>query len=236
MYEELKGKQVLVTGAGSGIGLEIAEQFSKEGSVVGFHRKSEGFGCPFTGDLLRREVRENLIDNFVEAFGGIDILVNNAGACPEYKHYSELTEEECDRMFTLHWKAPFTLAREAMKYMKKQNWGRIIFISTGAIKFGGVNNMHYYSSKAAMDAMMRGFARDGATHDVLVNSIQPGVIDTPMKFKTEGYDEEKWQARAKLIPLGHPGEPEDIARMVLFLCSRGGDFITGEIIRIAGGE
>ncbi|MBI2024350.1 SDR family oxidoreductase [Candidatus Giovannonibacteria bacterium] len=234
---------MLITGAGSGIGSEIAKMFTEAGAHVGFHFRFSsnnigigGYIVPFRGDLLDKEFRQNLLRQFLGTFDGIDILINNAGGCLEYKHYSELNEKEWDRMFELHVKVPFFLSRDAMNFMIQQNWGRIIFISTAAIRFGGINNMHYTASKAAMDSMMKAFARDGAPNNVLVNSIRPGLIDTPMRFKTDGYNEERWQARSKLIPLGHVGKPKDVAGMVLHLCSEYGDYITGETFRIAGGE
>lgn len=250
MFPGLKGKRVLITGAGSGIGAEMAKMFAKAEAKIGFHFRSSSNAVTrvqndvlaqaevviLKGNLLDRKVRENLVRDFVSTFGGIDVLINNAGACPEYKHFSDLSEEEWDQMFELHVKAPFALSKNAFAYMKKQKWGRIIFVSTASIKFGGVNNMHYYASKATMDAMMQGFAREGAKHNILVNSIRPGIIDTPMRTKTIGYERKRWKERLKFIPLGHPGEPRDVAAMALYLASEYGKFVTGEIFSIAGGE
>ena len=240
MFPGLEKKRVLITGAGSGIGARMAEMFAKADAKVGLHFRNNFSAVAsvttFQGDLLDRKVRENLVRDFMNAFGGIDILINNAGACPEYKHFSDLSEDEWDRMLELHVKVPFVLSKDAFAFMKEQNWGRIIFISTASIKFGGVNNMHYYTSKAAMDAMMKGFAHDGAKHNILVNSVRPGLIDTPMRTKTTNYDEKRWGARSKLIPLGHPGEPEDVAAMALYLASDYGNFITNATFDVAGGE
>jgi len=251
MFEGIKNRRILVTGASSGIGAAIAELFSQYGALVGLHwrsnrngvlkvmeevKRNSGKGELFQGDLLDQKARLGLIPAFVKKFGGIDVLINNAGAGYEYKHFSELTEEEWQRMFDLHAKAPFFVARDAFPYMEKQKWGRIINISTVAIEHAGVYSMHYWGSKAALDALTRGFAREGAGHNILVNSIRCGVIDTPMRTKMSGYDEERFKKRVGMIPLRRAGKPLDIARLALFLASECGDYITGEIFRVAGGD
>lgn len=245
MFPGLERKRVLITGAGSGIGAETAKLFSACGARVLWHfRKDDSSKRAYFvdpkevvyGDLLESVARKNLIPLAVVKLGGIDILVNNAGACPEYKHFSELSEEEWDRMFELQVKAPFMLSKAAFGHMKAQNWGRIINISTVAIEYGGVNNTHYIACKAAMEVMMKSFARDGAKHNILVNTIRPGRINTPMWTKTPGYGEKKLLEREKLVPLGHAGKPIDIAQMALYLASDYGNFITNATFDVAGGE
>lgn len=251
MYKSLKNKRILVTGASSGIGAAIATHLARFGACVGVHYRHNKKGALkvlneikslsgkakiFQGDLLEENVRRNMVDSFVEAFGGIDVLVNNAGGIYRYEHFSRIDENSLDDTFSLNVKAPFILAREAFKYMKKNRWGRIVNISTTAVKYVGAKSMHYASSKAALDTLTIGFAREGAKYNILVNSIRCGVIDTPMHTKIDGYDEDAFRKRVSLIPLKRLGKPIDIAGMVLFLVSEGGDFITGEIISIAGGD
>lgn len=249
MFDGVKNKKVLVTGASSGIGAAIAKLFLEHGAIVGLHYSSNkkgaenilnsvvnGRGEVLQGDLLEENSRKQLVPSFVQKFGGIDVLVNNAGGCYEYKHFAEINESEWDRMFDLHAKAPFYLIRSAMPHMEKQKWGRIINISTIATIQAGVNNMHYYASKAAMDACAKGFAKDGVKNNILVNTIRCGPIDTPMKAKTVGYGADKFLARAAMTPLKRAGLPIDVARLVLFLSSECGDYITGEVFNVAGGE
>lgn len=242
MFEQIKGKRVLITGASSGIGEATAKLFFEHGARVGLHYKNNPplyYGQEDTiikGDLLDKKVRDELVPTFVKYFGGIDILVNNAGACYEYKHFSELSEESWDKMFDLHSKAPFILSRNAFEHMKNQNWGRIINISTASMEYAGANNMHYFASKAALDALTKGFANEGVKHNILVNSIRCGVIDTPMRKRVSGYSETRFEKRVSMIPVGHAGKPIDIARMILYLASAGGNFITGQIYKISGGE
>ena len=134
-------------------------------------------------------------------------------------------------------KAPFFLSGEVFDSMKDQGGGRIINISSVNVKYGGgAKSIHYVASKAALESITRGFAREGAKYNILVNTIRPGVIDTPMHTNIRGYSRKDFQKRIALVPLKRMGKPIDIARMALFLASEAGDFITGEIFTIAGGD
>ena len=251
VFEAIEGKKVLVTGASSGIGASISQLFAEHGAYVGLHfrshktrttqilkkiRDKSGTAEIFQGDLLDQKTRNILIRKFAKQWGGIDILINNAGACYEYKHFSELNEKAWDKTVTLNTKVPFFLSRDAFKYMKEKKWGRIINISSVSVKYGGAKSLHYCCSKAALDALTTGFSREGFSHNILVNSIRCGVIDTPMHKNIKGYKEETFKKRIAMIPLKRMGHPIDIARMVLFLASECGDFITGEVFSVAGGE
>ena len=252
LFETLKGKKVLVTGASSGIGASIARLFARYGAYVGLHYRSgeeqarslledilgnSGKAEIFQGDLLEIETQQNLVKSFIRVFGGIDVLINNAGAVYDYVRFSELDEDSWDKTFTLNVKAPFYLSADAFDYMKEHRGGRIINISSVSVRYGSsAKGLHYTASKAALDSLTLGFSRAGAKHNILVNSIQCGVIDTPMHKRIEGYSEEDFKHRVSLIPLQRVGNPVDIARMALFLASEGGDFITGEIFAVAGGD
>lgn len=243
MFEGVKGKRVLITGASGGIGAEIARLFSEHGARLGLHyhkNKEEVAKLPeaeiFQADLLNSAERSELVESFVEKFGGIDVLVNSAGAVFSYKHFSELDEKSWDNTFSLNVKAPFYLTGEAFSYMKGHG-GRVINISSVNVKYGGSpRSMHYVASKAALESLTKGFAKEGALHKILVNAVRGGVIDTPMRTKVAGYTEEDFQKRINLVPLKRAGKPLDIARMVLFLAAETGDFITGEVFTVAGGD
>lgn len=254
MFEEINNKKVLITGSSSGIGSEIAKIFAVNGAHVGIHysnnltgaektlkeiKKISGGGSVakiFKGDLLDVETRDRLISTFVDEFGGIDVLINNAGACFDYKHFSELEEDPWDKTFTVNTKVPFCLSRDAFKFMKESSGGRIINITSVAVKYVGASSLHYAASKAALDVLTTGFAKEGAKYNILVNSIRCGVIRTPMHTKLDGYKEDSFQRRVGLIPVGHPGDPVDIARMALFLAADSGKFITGQHFSVSGGD
>lgn len=249
MFEGIKNKKALVTGASSGIGGSIAEILGEYGASVGLHystgrdgvekvskaMEARGGECKlFQADLLEEGAPEQLIKSFVESFEGIDILVNNAGWAFGAADFLELDSVSWDKTFQLNTKAPFFLAREAFKVMKDEGYGKIINISSIAAKYGGSpTTMHYGASKAALDALTIGLARAGAPYNIMVNSIRPGVIDTSFhkKIGRENMDE-----RIEMIPLKRAGQPIDIAQMALYLASEAGDFITGEIFTVAGGD
>ncbi|WP_242492681.1 SDR family NAD(P)-dependent oxidoreductase [Methanolobus psychrotolerans] len=245
----MKGKKVLVTGASTGIGACIAELFASYGADVGIHyNKSEkeandllqkiklngGNAEIIQADLLDSSSYKNIIDSFICTFGGIDVLVNNAGGIYGFKHFIDLDEISWDETFTLNAKAPFFIAKEAFSYMAEHNGGKIINISSVSAKYGGSeNSMHYGASKAALDAITNGLARAGVERNILVNSVRAGFVDTLFhkKIGRKNIDE-----RIKMTPLKRAGVPKDIAKMVLFLASEAGDYITGEVFTVAGGD
>ena len=251
IFEEIKGKKVLVTGASTGIGACIVELFASHGAFVGIHYRSskkEAIGLKnrilkyggkakvFKGNLLDSFSREKLIPSFVKIFGGLDVLINNAGGIYGFKDFLKLDEKSWDDTFTLNVKSAFFLARDALFYMKQHGGGKIINISSVSAKYGGsLQSLHYGAAKAALETVAKGLARAGAQYNILVNSIRGGFIDTSFHKKV-GRKNTDITERIKLIPLKRAGKPIDIARMALFLASSAGDFITGEIFTVAGGD
>ena len=252
MFETIRGKRVLITGATGGIGEAFAEIFAHHGARLGLqyyanrekavamqkNLQSRGIESElFQADVSDEISRAKLAPAFIEKFGGIDVLINNAGGAYTHEHFSTLAPEIFQRTFALNVEAPFYLSGAAFEDMKKHGGGRIINISSVNVKYGGSSrSMHYCAAKAALESLTVGFARDGAQYNILVNAIRCGYIDTPMRTKIPGYSEKDFQRRIDLIPLKRMGKPEDIARMALFLASEAGDFITKEIISIAGGD
>ena len=240
---------LLITGASSGIGAATAELLAAEGAVVGVHyhrRKSDaqkliekirltgGRAEGFEADLLSRKDRARVVPEAVERFGGLDGLVNNAGAVIGAVPFLELDEEAWSKTFVLNAESPFFLAQAAFRHMQKSGGGKIINISSVGVKFGGSpRTLHYSAAKMALEGISAGLAKAGAPNQILVNAIRPGVIDTPFHARKS---ELEWDARVRLVPLKRPGLPLDIARMVLFLLSPAGDFITGQVFSVSGGE
>ncbi len=238
----------MITGASGGIGASMALLFAKHGAVLGLHYNSEkevadslvmevekcgAQASLFQADLLR-ESGETLIDAFIDHFGGIDILINNAGAVFGFKDFLELDAKSWEKTFKLNAQVPFFMARRAFACMKKKDGGKIINISSVAAKYGGSErSLHYGAAKAALEAETIGLARAGAKYNILVNAIRGGFIDTPFHQKLGSKNIEE---RVQLIPLKRAGRPKDVASMALFLASEAGDFITGEIIAVAGGD
>ncbi len=249
MFQSLDNKRVLVTGALSGIGAATAELFSRYGAVVGIHYNSSGKsairlrdrlekegGSAFLikADLLDRESCNTIVGEFAGLAGGIDILINNAGAIAGTSHFLDLDYDAWDQTINLNLTAPFIIAKSAFGYMMKQRGGKIINISSISAKYGGSEtSIHYGAAKAGLEAVTKTLARAGAPYNILVNAVQPGVIDTPahQKIGRKSLDE-----RIKTIPLKRAGVPLDVARMCVFLGSEGGDYITGQVYSISGGD
>jgi len=241
----LEGQIALVTGASGGIGSAIAKALAGQGCTVALHYSSNadsakslaakiealgGRARIFKADLLAHGAPRKLIAACAKTFGRLDILVNNAGAVLGGDHFLDLSENAWTKTLRLNAEAPFFLTREAFRVMKAG--GRVINISSVAAQFGGsARSIHYGAAKAALEALTRGFAREGAAKGILVNAIRAGVIDSPFhgKFRKDMAE------RIALIPLKRMGRPEDVAALVLHLAVDGG-FITGQVLSVTGGE
>ena len=190
----------------------------------------------YQADLTDSDTVLQLIERFLSDFGRIDVLVNNSGTVYGNKHFLDLTPDEWNKTFALNTLSTFLLAREAFKAMKTEHGGKIINISSVSAKYGGSPfSMHYGASKAALDALTVGLARAGAEHNILVNSIRCGFIDTDFHRKM-GRSEADIAKRIQLIPLKRAGKAHDIANAVLYLAGPSGDFVTGENLSVSGGD
>ena len=246
---QVRDKRILVTGASSGIGAATAELLAAEGAAVGVHyhrkkadaqkliekiRRAGGRAEGFEADLLSRDARSRLVPEAIERLRGLDGLVNNAGALIGPVPFLELDETAWSQTFLLNLESPFFLAQASFRHMQEAGGGKIINISSVGVKFGGSpRTMHYSAAKAALEGVTLGLAKAGAAHHVLANVIRPGVIMTPFHASKS---RQEWEARVQQIPLKCPGTPLDVARMALFLLSPAGDFITGQIFAVTGGE
>ena len=248
----LDSKRILVTGASSGIGFAIAKELASNGAIVGLHHRRpyedvaaiieeiqqiSPASFSLQAELTEPNAGHHLIDEFVARVGGIDGLVNNAGAVYDYGDFLTLSRDSWDKTFALNVTAPFELMRGAWPFMEKAKYGRIVNISSGAVGYSGsLRSVHYVASKAALEAVGKTFAKDGVKHNILVNTIRLGLMDTPMHTRTPGYTRTHLEARAAIVPLGRMGKPEEAAVWVRNLLSAEGDFMTGQIFALAGGD
>lgn len=243
------GKTVLITGAASGMGRACALAFANQQAnvaVVDIDRPlikalateiSQAGGkclaCP--GDVSSSREVAGIAAKVGAAFGPTDILVNNAGVLRQTSPAEAITEEEWDLVMDVNLKGCFLAARAVLPAMRQKGWGRIINISSSAgrstSELGGA---HYTASKAGLLGLTRHLAREYGRFGINVNSICPGLVDTPMIHQQA--DEKRLGFWRKQIPLGRFAKPEEEADLVLFLASDKADYITGATIDFNGGS
>jgi len=249
MFKKIRNKRVLVTGASTGIGACTAEIFASHGATVGIHyntsdKEAEDLGKKIgdrfskpvliKADLLNPMERDSVIPSFIKSTGGIDVLVNNAGSIIGTHHFLDMDDSSWNQTLNLNLTSSFFLAKCAFSHMKNHQGGRIISISSISAKYGGsASSVHYGAAKAGIEAVTHSLAREGAQYNILVNAIQPGVIETGAHKKI-GRD--SLVERIKTIPLKRAGSPPDVARLCLFLASECGDYITGQVYGVTGGD
>ncbi len=240
MSKPLRGKRALVTGAARGIGREIARSLSAAGAQVALnYRRREqeaqslhqeitqagGQAIAIRADVSKSAEIDSLMRQVTDAFGGVDILINNAGiAYP--KELDQITEDDWDETVDTNLKSAFLITQAVLPQMRAQRWGRLVFMSSVAAQVGGVIGPHYAASKAGMHGMMHYYAAHLAKEGITSNVIAPALIRTEMVTSNP-------RAKPELIPVGHFGEPEDIASVVLLLVQNG--YITGQTIDVNGG-
>ena len=247
IYEDLRGKRVLVTGSSSGMGAATAIMFSQQGCFVGVHYFKTKAGGEKTlekvkansdGVLLQADVRDEkqvseMVKDFAKEAGGIDILVNNAGDLIDRQPFETATLEYHEDIYATNVRSVFLVTRAALAHLKKSK-GNIVNIGSVAGHTGGAGGSGIYAAaKAAVATYTIAMANEFAKYGIRVNSVLPGLIET--RFHMRYSSAERRKAVAEQTPLGRNGTAEDIAKAVLFLASEAAAFITGEYIAVNGG-
>ena len=239
-------KLAIVTGGGSGIGLAITEKFVQQGIqtiIIGRDEQkltaaSERLGelcIPLQSDLTNLAAIPSIINKITKEFGQIDILVNNAGINLK-KEFTEVTDEEFQRLLMTNVTAVFSLSREVVKCMLEKGNGAIINISSMASQYGIPKVIAYTASKAAIEGMTRAMAVELSPKGIRVNCIAPGFIATDMSAKALNGDLERKQKVMSRTPMGALGAPADIGDAALFLASDTAKYITGVVLPVDGGN
>ncbi len=248
----LTGKVAIVTGAAMGIGRACAERMAQEGARVAVAdtqselgervaagiRERGGQARYFVCDVTSEDAVRALMRQVVEAFGRIDVLVNNAGIAGIDKPTHEVTEAEWDRVQAVNVKGPFFCTKHAIAHLRRAGGGSIINLSSIYGLVGAPDVPPYHASKGAIRLMSKTDALIYAADKIRVNSIHPGFIWTPMVENHLGHEgdvEARKREVGALHPLGHMGEPDDIAWGVVYLASDEARFVTGAELVIDGG-
>ena len=236
----------IITGGGSGIGLAIAEKFIESGIhtiIVGRDEAKLNNAKTALGTLcypMRCDVSDlssipSLISNVIRQFGKIDILVNNAGTNMK-KDFTEVTDEEFQRVITTNLCSVFAISREVVKCMLPNKSGCIINISSMAAQYGLPKVIAYSASKTAIDGLTRAMAVELSPKGIRVNAIAPGFITTPMTDFALNNDPERKAKVYGRTPMGVMGKPSDIADAALFLAGDAAKYITGVVLPVDGGN
>jgi NAD(P)-dependent dehydrogenase (short-subunit alcohol dehydrogenase family) len=243
----LEGKVALVTGAQQGIGRAIAVALARDGADVGVNflddaaaaegvaREIRGLGrraVTVQGDVSQAASVQGMVKTVADALGPPDVLVNNAGVFPRAS-FLELPEREWDHVLGINLKGSFLCAQAVARALVAAGRpGAIVNISSSAVR-GDPRGVHYSSSKAGVVGLTRAMALALAPHRIRVNAIAPGLTDTAQP--RYGNTEEQIAERAREIPLGRIAQPEEIAKVAVFLASAESGWITGELIHVNGG-
>ena len=241
---QFEGQVALVTGASRGIGAAIALELAKQGlKVVGTATTQEGASkvhsalSAFSGcsghvlDVTDGAAVEALVDAVTKEQGSLHILVNNAGITRDTLAM-RMKDEDWDAVMDANLKGVFRMSRAVMRTMMKQRYGRIINITSVGGASGNPGQANYAAAKAGVAGMTRALARELGSRNITVNCIAPGFIETDM---TAGLAAAQQEALQNQIPLGHLGNPQDIANAVVYLASPGASYVTGQELHVNGG-
>ena len=238
-------KVALVTGASRGIGAAIADHLGlKEASVIGTATTEEGAeaisrrfssmqikGCGMLLNVTDQDSIDGLIQRVAADYGAVSILVNNAGITRD-NLLMRMKEDEWNTILDTNLSSIFRLSRACLRAMIKARTGRIINIASVVGSTGNPGQTNYAAAKAGMIGFTKSLAREVGSRGITVNAVAPGFIETDMTGKLA---DEQRKSLLNGIPLGHLGDPIDIANAVVFLASEHAGYITGETLHVNGG-
>ena len=242
----LKDKVALVTGAGRGIGKEIALTLAKNGAtvIVNYNGSKEsadkvveeiqangGNAEAVQCNISDYKASEEFIKNVLAKYKKVDILVNNAGVTRD-NLIMRMSEEDYDMVLDTNLKGAFNMIKHLSRSFLKQKSGKIINISSVSGVLGNAGQANYSASKAGLIGLTKSVAREMASRGICVNAVAPGFIDTDM---TRALSDDAKESLNKMIPMGRTGNAKEVADLVLFLAVSGSDYITGQVIGVDGG-
>ena len=243
----LEGKTAIITGAGLGIGRAYAIEFAKEGADVIVNdvnmentnevvKEIEGIGRnakAVIASVDNRDEAQKLINTSIERFGKVDILVNNAGITRTAMLH-KMTQKEWDQVISVNLTGVYNCLQAVASHMMDRKYGKILNVTSAAGIRGTFGQINYGAAKAGVIGITKSAARELARFGINVNAIAPGVIETRMTevIRSEKKFRDKFLAE---IPLGRFGQPEDVAKVAVFMASDDAGYITGQVLSVDGG-
>ena len=245
-----ENKVALITGAASGIGLATAKAFAEAGASVVLADYDEKAVDAAAKELTKKGYKtlaivcdvsddkqvEEMVKKTVEVFGRIDAAYNNAGVQNELKGAAEQTREDFDRVTGINLRGVWSCMKYKLQQMEKQGSGVIVNCSSIGGILGGAQRGTYHAAKHGVIGLTKSAALEYAPQGIRINTICPGLIHTPMADKMiEGGQKEALDDMLKAVPVGRLGRPEEIASVVLFLCSDAASLVVGHTLVVDGG-
>jgi 3-oxoacyl-(acyl-carrier-protein) reductase len=243
---QLEGRTALVTGASRGIGRAIALALAAEGADVAVNYVSSEATAKDVVDEIQRMGRRALLaqadvadypdtfrmaQNILKEFGHLDILINNAGINSD-KTFVKMDHASWRRVLAINLDGVFNCTKVLVDQMIKQEWGRVVNITSVIGQIGNFGQANYAASKAGVAAFTKSLAKELAAKGITVNAVAPGFIETEM---VTGIPDKVRNRLLDQIPMRRFGNSEEVARACVYLCSRDGDYITGAELSINGG-
>jgi len=242
-------KVAIITGAGNGIGLQIAHSFAEEGALVVIADINENSGARAAGEIRagggqalsipadvadERQV-ENLVASVLDQCGRIDVLVNNAGVVA-HRLLVDMDLYEWQRQIDVQLTGPFLMSKHVARHMIARGGpGKIVNISSVSAVMGRVKGGAHCASKAGLTLLTKVLAMELGPYHINVNAVAPGLIDVPAQREEMNLSEAYKNRYLQELPLGRIGQPLDIANMVLFLCSPEAEWVSGQLFLVDGG-
>ncbi|MFW5716183.1 MAG: 3-oxoacyl-[acyl-carrier-protein] reductase [Spirochaetota bacterium] len=242
----LEGKKALVTGGSRGIGRDIVLAFLREGASVWYLDLAEGDSLAEYQSIAKEHGRTaafkeaNVADEesvsgaigaVLEESGGLDVLVNNAGITRDNLLF-RMSAKEWNDVISVNLTSAFFTSKLVVRQMAKQRSGSVINVASIVGIIGNAGQVNYSASKAGMIGLTKSMAREVAARNVRINAVAPGFINTKM---TQELTEEQQNALTSQIPMGRIGDPEEVAKAIVFLASDLASYLTGQVIHVTGG-
>jgi 3-oxoacyl-[acyl-carrier protein] reductase len=248
-FASLKGRVVIITGAGQGIGKVFAEEFARCGAIPVIAERNAttgekvakeieaqgGKALAVTTDVSQEASIASMVAETEKRFGRIDVLINNAGifSTLDMRPFDQIPVSEWEQVLRVNVTGPFLCSRAVLPAMRRAKWGRIIHMASGAVTMGRPNYLHYIASKSALAGMTGSMARELGPDGITVNAILPGATFTEIERKTVSPEQKVRIVAQQCIPRAET--PDDLVGTALFLASDSAAFLTGQCLTVDGG-